>query len=85
MKAFHKAALCAALMLGLSACDSPKDVKALKKSAGQEDADAQFALGMRYDNGDGVHKDAVEAVKWFTKAAGQGLAEAQEALRRIIK
>ncbi len=30
-----------------------------------------------YDNGDGVPQDDKEAVKWYEKAAVQGLAEAQ--------
>jgi len=30
-----------------------------------------------YDNGDGVIKDAAEAVKWYRKAAEQGNASAQ--------
>jgi len=38
---------------------------------------AQFNLGMIYDTGEGVTKDAAEAVKWYRKAADQGLAAAQ--------
>ncbi len=30
-----------------------------------------------YDNGQGVPQDYAKAVKWYRKAAGQGLAEAQ--------
>ena len=30
-----------------------------------------------YDNGEGVTKDAVKAVEWYQKAAGQGYAIAQ--------
>ena len=33
-----------------------------------------------YDNGQGVAKDEVEAVKWFRKAADQGEADAQNNL-----
>ena len=35
---------------------------------------------MCYHNGAGVGWDAAEAVRWFRKAAGQGLAEAQHNL-----
>ena len=42
-----------------------------------ENASAQYQLGLRYDNGDGVQKDSAEAVKWFRKAAEQGYAPAQ--------
>ena len=48
--------------------------------AEQETGAAQFELGMRYSNGDGVPEDHAEAVKWFRKAAEQGLATAQSNL-----
>ena len=34
-------------------------------------------LGFMYANGEGVPKDAVQAVSWLRKAADQGLASAQ--------
>ncbi|MBQ3239938.1 MAG: sel1 repeat family protein, partial [Akkermansia sp.] len=40
-------------------------------------ADAQFNLGVCYENGWGVPKDAAEAVKWYRAAAEQGYADAQ--------
>jgi hypothetical protein len=36
------------------------------------DAGAQYELGARYHNGDGVVQSDPEAVKWFTRAAEQG-------------
>jgi TPR repeat protein len=42
--------------------------------------DAQFQLGVCYENGEGVPKDDAEAVKWFRKAAEQGDASAQSSL-----
>ena len=39
--------------------------------------DAQYYLGVLYDNGYGVTKDYIEAQKWYQKAAGQGYASAQ--------
>ena len=36
-------------------------------------ADAQFDLGLKYENGQGVEKDALTAVKWYRKAADQGI------------
>ena len=39
--------------------------------------DAQYSLGISYDNGFGVQKDHNEAVKWFRKAAEQDLPDAQ--------
>jgi TPR repeat protein len=49
----------------------------LREGAEQGDAYAQYNLGISYDNGEGVAKDQVEAVKWYRKAADQGNANAQ--------
>ncbi len=46
--------------------------------AEQGDADAQFNLGIMYDNGRGVPQDYVQAVRWYRKAAEQGGAKAQD-------
>ncbi|HXY09368.1 MAG TPA: GAF domain-containing protein [Terriglobales bacterium] len=43
----------------------------LLQLADQGDAAAQFALGVRYETGDGVPQDDQEAVHWFNKAAEQ--------------
>ena len=53
------------------------------KAARQGDAEAQFYLGLCYNYGDGVEKDLSEAVIWFRKAAVQGLAKAQDMLRKL--
>ena len=45
--------------------------------AEQENSSTQFNLGFVYDNGEGVAKDDVEAVKWYWRAAEQGHAKAQ--------
>ncbi|WP_443636326.1 tetratricopeptide repeat protein [Candidatus Njordibacter sp. Uisw_058] len=45
--------------------------------AEQGDIDAQYNLGVMYDNGDGVPENDKTAVKWYTKAAEQGHASAQ--------
>ena len=55
-------------------------VKWLRKAAEQNDAAAQYNLGVCYYDGDGVAKDYVEAVKWFRKAAEQNYAAAQYSL-----
>ncbi len=47
------------------------------KPAAITDPQAQFELGNRYANGDGVKKDETKALEWWTKAAEQGLMEAQ--------
>ena len=43
----------------------------------EDDAAAQFKLGVMYENGEGVPKDSVKAVEWYRKAAEQGYAPAQ--------
>ena len=48
-----------------------------KSLADQGNAQAQFNLGVMYDNGDGVLKDDKQAVEFFRKAAEQGDAKAQ--------
>ena len=49
----------------------------MKPLAEQSFAIAQFNLGILYANGRGVPQDDAEAVKWYRKAAGQGVAIAQ--------
>ena len=49
----------------------------VRAPAEQGDAEAQFNLGVRYDNGRGVRQDDSEAVRWYRLAADQGHAVAQ--------
>ena len=49
----------------------------LLQKAQSGDAESQKNLGDCYFNGDGVEQSFEEAVKWYEKAAEQGLAEAQ--------
>ena len=43
----------------------------------RRNAAAQFNLGLMYRNGQGVSKDASEALHWFSLAAAQGYPGAQ--------
>jgi hypothetical protein len=43
-------------------------------------AEAQYNLGVMYDNGKGVPQNYAQAVQWYRKAAEQGVAEAQNNL-----
>ena len=45
-------------------------------AAKQGDGYAQYNLGVMYDKGVGVPENNTEAVKWYRKAADQGLAMA---------
>ena len=65
------------LSLNTSLFGQDKKVADLMKRAKSGDAAAQFYLGVRYTDGQGVPQDYAEAVKWFRKAADQGLGQAQ--------
>ena len=45
-----------------------KPIEEVKAKAEAGDAESQLELGRRYDKGEDVAKDQVEAVKWFRKA-----------------
>lgn len=48
-------------------------------------AEAQFYVGLMYDNGDGVVQDYRKAIDWYTKAADQGFALAESNLGVIYE
>ena len=52
----------------------------LRKLADRGDADAQWQMGVRYHNGEGVPRDDVQAMQWFLRAAEQGHVIAQATL-----
>ncbi|KAF9158462.1 hypothetical protein DFQ26_007630 [Actinomortierella ambigua] len=49
----------------------------IRKSANQDNSDAQVQLGIMYDSGYGIADDKATAVSWYRKAAAQGNARAQ--------
>lgn len=49
----------------------------LKPLAENGNAAAQYQLGLLYEGGKGVRKDAKEAAKWIREAAQQGITDAQ--------
>jgi hypothetical protein len=59
----------------------PRDIRAAvewyRKAAAQRNAEAQYNLGLCYENGEGVAKGMSTAAGWYRKAAAQGQAEAQ--------
>jgi hypothetical protein len=57
-----------------------KSLPELRKLAGQGDADAQWQMGVRCHNGEGVPHDDAQAMEWFQRAAEQGHVMAQGAL-----
>jgi putative methionine-R-sulfoxide reductase with GAF domain len=49
----------------------------LRKLAERGDASAQWMLGTRYHNGEGLPQDDAQAMRWFERAADQGYPDAQ--------
>ncbi len=83
------AALCAGFTLGLTAPawagwdegvaaykrgDYATALSELRPLAEKGGASAQYNLGILYDGGLGAPQDYAEAVKWYRKAAEQGMA-----------
>jgi putative methionine-R-sulfoxide reductase with GAF domain len=58
----------------------PKTFDDLRQLADQGDAEAQYEVGARYRNGEGVVQDDARAAEWFQRAADQGHLYAQGAL-----
>jgi TPR repeat protein len=55
-------------------------LRIIRPLAEQDNASAQFRLGVMYGSGDGVPKSDAEQLKWFRRAAYQGDADAQYSL-----
>jgi len=53
------------------------DKRSLQARAREGDAEAQFQLGLRYDNAEDVPRDPVAAANWYRFAADQGHGIAQ--------
>ena len=56
--------------------DDEEAVRWFRGLAEQGHAEAQFVLGVMYDNGRGVRRDGAEALRWMRLAAAQGDADA---------
>jgi uncharacterized protein len=73
------------LLIGLSTLSHAdwfmsSKVEELIKKADAGDKMAQFAVGSAYDFGEGAPRDREKAIKYYTMAAEQGLASAQNSL-----
>ncbi|MDR1311737.1 MAG: sel1 repeat family protein, partial [Burkholderiaceae bacterium] len=55
----------------------------LKMASEHGQARAQYMLGVMYEKGIGMRADPVEAYRWYSLSAGQGIAMAVEALRNL--
>lgn len=52
-------------------------IKDIRNEVEKGNAEAMYTLGLHYRKGDGIRKDANEAVRWCRKAAEKGFAKAQ--------
>ncbi|MEO5350100.1 MAG: SUMF1/EgtB/PvdO family nonheme iron enzyme [Magnetococcus sp. YQC-3] len=59
------------------------DIASIRAAAEQGNASAQAQVGDIYENGESVHQDLGEAIKWYRVAAEQGHAMAQYKLGRM--
>lgn len=68
-----------ALAMNVSVADELTDnmVKIDELRARDGDAEAQLAMGARYEDGSGVKKDLKRALHWYKQAANKGNTEAQ--------
>jgi localization factor PodJL len=69
----------APVMMPMSLPVPPADLGPLqlRQAAAQGDARAQYAIALRYAQGQGTPQNLTEAVRWFERAAGAGFAPAQ--------
>jgi len=71
------------LLLLMFAGSRADELSEITEKATKGDAVAQFELGQRYANGQGVTKDDAQALAWFQKAAAQGHTKAEVSLGSI--
>ena len=64
-------------ILAVEKFDKKEDIFLLNQQAAHWQVDAQFQLGLMYDDGESISQDRLKAVRWWTKAAEQGHVEAQ--------
>lgn len=69
--------------LGLSAAEAREQISRRKRAAAEGYASEQYNLGVMYQNGFGVAKDAAKAREWFQKAADQEDVQAKSALKKL--
>lgn len=65
--------------------DQAAAAKWYERAAAQGHSQAQYCLGLQYENGWGVPRDCYQAHAWYAKAASQRCAEAQYALARLLE
>src|SRR5712691_6545710 len=69
----------------LMSTPSGGDFKALLTRANSGNPGAQFALGLVYEQGNGVNRSEDEAMRWYRLAAGSGHTGAQNNLAYLYE
>ena len=64
---------------------TPEQVREIIREAEQGDAEAQTALGLVYEKGEGVPQDHQLAVKWYKLAAEQGVSMSMLNIYSILR
>ena len=59
-------------------------IRWLREAAKNGDAEAQYELGLLYEQGEGVAADKVEAGRFYRQAATGGFAKAEERLKQLL-
>ena len=57
--------------------DYAKATKWFRRAALNANSDAEFYMGVIYDDGDGIKQDPIKAVEWYRRAAAAGNLSAQ--------
>ncbi len=70
---------------GAQAPSSAGALEALETAARNGERDAQFRIGVRFLNDDGMNGGRAAAARWFAKAAAQGHSEAQFMLASMLE
>ncbi len=63
--------------------DCPKGGDPVRCDAESGDAEAQYELGFKLLNGEGIPEDRMEALRWFSKASDQGHSSATKILMQL--
>lgn len=61
------------------------DNQILIEKAKAGDVEAQFKIGSAFDTGSGAPRDGAKAMKWYLKAANNGMAEAQNSVGSVLQ
>jgi TPR repeat protein len=73
---------CVSLVCCLAVGAQAQTLQDVTEAAQSGQADAQYALGLRYFQGDEVSEDYAQSAQWFARASTQGHAAAQNHLGR---